>query len=159
MKIALAQINTTVGDLDGNRDRIVGRIRDARAGGAELVVFPELAITGYPPEDLLLRPAFVDASQKAVREVAEAATGIVALVGAPHAEDGKLYNACLVCADGEVSAVYRKRLLPNYGVFDEKRYFEPGEDAAMLAHGGRQLGLTVWSRLLQRGRGPGRARV
>jgi NAD+ synthase (glutamine-hydrolysing) len=151
MKIALAQINTTVGDLDGNRDRIVGRIRDARAGGAELVVFPELAITGYPPEDLLLRPAFVDASQKAVREVAEAATGIVALVGAPHAEDGKLYNACLVCADGEVSAVYRKRLLPNYGVFDEKRYFEPGEDAALLAHGGRQLGLTVCEDLWQTG--------
>ena len=87
MKIALAQINTTVGDLDGNRDRIVARIAEARAAGADLVVFPELAITGYPPEDLLLRPAFVRAARRRAEQVAQAATGIVALVGAPHAEE------------------------------------------------------------------------
>ena len=103
MKMALAQINTTVGDLDGNRDRIVARIAEARDAGADLVVFPELAITGYPPEDLLLRPAFVRAAAEAAGQVAQAATGIVALVGAPHAEDGRLYNACLVCADGGVA--------------------------------------------------------
>jgi NAD+ synthase (glutamine-hydrolysing) len=151
MKLALAQINTTVGDLDGNRDRIVEHITVARAAGADLVVFPELAITGYPPEDLLLRPAFVDAAQKAAREAALAATGIVALVGAPHAEDGRLYNACLVCRGGEIGAVYRKRLLPNYGVFDEKRYFEPGTAVELLEYRGRQLGLTVCEDLWQPG--------
>ncbi len=151
MKIALAQINTTVGDLDGNRDRIVGRIAEARAAGADLVVFPELAITGYPPEDLLLRPAFISAAAEAAAQVAQAATGIVALVGAPHAEDGRLYNACLVCADGAVQAVYRKRLLPNYGVFDEKRYFESGTEVGLLELGGATLGLTVCEDLWQPG--------
>ena len=127
------------------------RIAEARAAGAGLVVFPELAITGYPPEDLLLRPAFVRAAAEAARQVAQAATDIVALVGAPHAEDGRLYNACLVCADGGVSAVYRKRLLPNYGVFDEKRYFEPGTDVGLLDAGGTTLGLTVCEDLWQPG--------
>jgi NAD+ synthase (glutamine-hydrolysing) len=151
MRVALAQINTTVGDLDGNRDRITQRIVEARDAGTELVVFPELAITGYPPEDLLLRPAFVRAAADAARQVAQAATGIVALVGAPHAADGRLYNACLVCADGDVRAVYRKRLLPNYGVFDEKRYFEPGTDVGLLEHGETTLGLTVCEDLWQPG--------
>ncbi len=149
MRIALAQINTTVGDLDGNRARIVDWIGEAKAAGAELVVFPELAITGYPPEDLLLRPAFVDAAEKAAREAARAAAGIEALVGAPHREGGRLYNACLVCRDGEIGAVYRKRLLPNYGVFDEKRYFEPGETVELLELGHRRLGLTVCEDLWQ----------
>ena len=149
MKVALAQINTTVGDLDGNCDRIVARIGEAKAAGAELVVFPELAITGYPPEDLLLRPAFVEAAEEAARKAAQAATGIVALVGAPHGEAGRLFNACLVCRDGAVGAVYRKRLLPNYGVFDEKRYFEPGETVELLELGHDRLGLTVCEDLWQ----------
>ncbi|HEU0304054.1 MAG TPA: NAD+ synthase [Gaiellaceae bacterium] len=143
MRLALAQINTTVGDLDGNRDRIVARIEEAREAGAGLVVFPELAVTGYPPEDLLLRPAFVRAAANVTREVANSATGIVVLVGAPHEEAGRLYNACIACADGEITAVYRKRLLPNYGVFDEKRYFEAGGDVCLLEHGDTTLGLTV----------------
>jgi NAD+ synthase (glutamine-hydrolysing) len=151
MKIGLAQINTTVGDLDGNRDRIVRQIAEARDAGAELVVFPELAITGYPPEDLLLRPAFISAAAAAATQVAQAATGIVALLGAPHAEGGRLYNACLVCADGGVKDVYRKRLLPNYGVFDEKRYFEPGTEFCLLERGGPTLGLTVCEDLWQPG--------
>jgi NAD+ synthase (glutamine-hydrolysing) len=151
MKIGLAQINTTVGDLDGNRDRIVARITEARAEGAELVVFPELAVTGYPPEDLLLRPAFVRAASDATAEVAGAATGITALVGAPLAENGRLYNACFVCDSGEVTAVYRKRLLPNYGVFDEERYFESGTEVALLERGGRAIGLTVCEDLWQPG--------
>jgi NAD+ synthase (glutamine-hydrolysing) len=151
MRVALAQINTTVGDLDGNRDRIVRRIAEARDAGAELVVFPELAITGYPPEDLLLRPAFIRAAAEAADQVARAATDIVALVGAPHAEDGRVYNACLVCADGAVQAVYRKRLLPNYGVFDEKRYFEPGAEVGLLERAGATLGLTVCEDLWQPG--------
>ncbi|MGH3017653.1 MAG: NAD+ synthase [Gaiellaceae bacterium] len=151
MRLALAQINTTVGDLDGNRDRIVRRITDARDAGAELVVFPELAVTGYPPEDLLLRPAFVRAAARAAGEAAEASTGITALVGAPLAEDARLYNACFVCEDGEITAVYRKRLLPNYGVFDEERYFEAGTEVALLGRGGRAIGLTVCEDLWQPG--------
>jgi len=143
MRLALAQINTTVGDLDGNRDRIVSRIKDARAAGADLVVFPELAITGYPPEDLLLRPAFVRDAEQAVRELARAATGVVALVGAPYSQDDRIYNACLACVDGEIAAVYRKRLLPNYGVFDEKRYFEAGTAVGLLECAGTTIGLTV----------------
>jgi NAD+ synthase (glutamine-hydrolysing) len=151
MRIALAQINTTVGDLDGNRDRIVRGIGEARAAGAQLVVFPELAVTGYPPEDLLLRPGFLRASDRARREVAEHATGLVVLVGAPLVEEGRLYNACFTCRDGAVSAVYRKRLLPNYGVFDEKRYFEPGEDVELLELAGTRFGLTVCEDLWQPG--------
>ena len=151
MRVALAQINTTVGDLGGNRDRIVRRIDEARAAGAELVVFPELAVTGYPPEDLLLRPAFVRAAARATGQIAEAATGITALVGAPLAEDGRLYNACFVCENGEIAAVYRKRLLPNYGVFDEERYFESGTEVALLEHGDRTIGLTVCEDLWQPG--------
>ena len=149
MKIALAQINTTVGDLDGNRGRIVTRIAEARNAGAELVVFPELAVTGYPPEDLLLRPAFVRAAARATGDVAEAATGITVLVGAPLAESGHLYNACFVCEHGEITAVYRKRLLPNYGVFDEERYFEAGTDVALLARDEATIGLTVCEDLWQ----------
>jgi NAD+ synthase (glutamine-hydrolysing) len=150
MRLALAQINTTVGDLAGNRDRIIARIAEARAAGADLVVFPELAITGYPPEDLLLRPAFVSAGARATREVAQAATDITALIGAPLAEGG-LYNACFVCEDGEIAAVYRKRLLPNYGVFDEERYFEAGTEVAVLQRGGSAIGLTVCEDLWQPG--------
>ncbi len=151
MRIALAQINSTVGDLDGNRDRIVRRIAEARDAGAGLVVFPELAVTGYPPEDLLLRPAFGRAAARATGEVAEAATGITALVGAPLAESGRLYNVCFVCEHGEITAVYRKRLLPNYGVFDEERYFEPGTEVALLERDGRAIGLTVCEDLWQPG--------
>src|SRR5947208_11945646 len=116
MKLALAQIDPTVGDLDGNRDLILARIGDARTAGADLVLLPELAVTGYPPEDLLLRPGFVRAAEESLREIASETRGLVALVGFPHF-DRDLYNACAVCADGEVRAVYRKRFLPNYGVF------------------------------------------
>jgi NAD+ synthase (glutamine-hydrolysing) len=143
MRLALAQIDSVVGDVDANRDRIVGRIGEARAAGADVVVFPELAVTGYPPEDLLLRPGFLRDAERATAEIAAAASGIVALVGTPHAEDGRLYNACAVCAGGGVQSRYRKRLLPNYGVFDEERYFEPGDAAAVILASGSRLGLTV----------------
>src|SRR5215467_14143132 len=113
MRLALVQTNPVVGDLDGNRRLILQRLEEATAVGADLVVFPELAVTGYPPEDLLLRPGFVRAAERALAEIARATTGIVALVGTPHA-DGNLFNACAVCSDGEVKAIYRKQLLPNY---------------------------------------------
>jgi NAD+ synthase (glutamine-hydrolysing) len=143
MRLALAQIDAVVGDLDGNRERILAAVAAARAAGAAVVVLPELAVTGYPPEDLLLRPAFVRAAEASAREIAAAATGIVALVGTPWRFDDGLANACAVCEGGEIRALYRKRLLPNYGVFDEERYFEPGDEPLVLPLGGIEAGLTV----------------
>src|SRR6186713_764087 len=151
MRLALAQIDTTVGDLDGNRERILSRLEDARDLGADIVLFPELAITGYPPEDLLLRPSFVHAAERSLAQVAsEARGGIAAFVGVPHL-DRDLYNACAVCAGGEVKAIYRKRFLPNYGVFDEHRYFAPGRDLFLLEHGDALIGPTVCEDVWQPG--------
>jgi NAD+ synthase (glutamine-hydrolysing) len=150
MRLALAQINPTVGDLDGNRALILGGLEEARAAGADLVLFPELAVTAYPPEDLLLRPGFVRAARRSLDEIAAATKGIAALVGTPHF-DGDLYNACAVCADGEVKAFYRKRFLPNYGVFDEERYFAAGRELVMLRMGEALVGVTVCEDMWQPG--------
>ncbi len=150
MRLALAQIDSLVGDLDGNRDRILARLEEARQAGAELVLFPELAVTGYPPEDLLLRPGFIQAAERTLGEIARETTGVVALVGTPHF-DGDLFNACAVCAGGEVKAVYRKRFLPNYGVFDEDRYFAPGRDLVLLRLGEVLVGVTICEDMWQPG--------
>jgi NAD+ synthase (glutamine-hydrolysing) len=150
MRIALAQINTVVGDLDGNRDRILARLEEAQDAKADLVLFPELAITSYPPEDLLLRPGFIRAAESTLEEIARACRGITALVGTPHF-DRDLYNACAVCAGGEVKAIYHKRFLPNYGVFDEDRYFAPGRELVLLEHGGVLIGPTVCEDVWQPG--------
>ena len=123
-------MNPTVGDIAGNERKIVEQHRARpRAAGAQLVVFPELAVTGYPPEDLLLKEHFLSDARAAAASGSPAHTqGIVALVGFPErAED--VYNACAVLADGEVQAIYRKVYLPNYGVFDEQRYFQSGTAA------------------------------
>ena len=150
MRIALAQLNTVVGDLDGNRARVLDGIDRARDAGADLVLFPELAVTGYPPEDLLLRPGFIRAAERSLEEIARAATDVVALVGAPWF-DRDLYNTCAVCAGGEVRARVRKRFLPNYGVFDEQRYFAPGRDLVLLRLGDALVGVTVCEDLWQPG--------
>ena len=150
MRLALAQMNSVVGDLDGNRAAILDRLGEARGAGADLVLFPELAVTGYPPEDLLLRPAFVRAARRSVEELAAATNGIVALVGAPHL-DADLYNACYVLAGGEIRAVYRKRFLPNYGVFDENRYFASGDDLLLLRFGDVVAGPTICEDIWQPG--------
>jgi NAD+ synthase (glutamine-hydrolysing) len=150
IRLALAQINTVVGDLDGNRERILRRLAEAREEGAHLVLFPELAVTGYPPEDLLHRPSFIRAAERTLHEVAAEVHGLVALVGVPHF-DGDLFNACAVCADGGVQALYRKRFLPNYGVFDEDRYFAPGRDLIVLDVGGALIGPTVCEDIWQPG--------
>ena len=150
MRLALAQINTTVGDLDGNREQIVEAIAEARRAGADLLLVPELAVTGYPPEDLLLRPGFLRAATESLEEIAREATDVTALVGFPHL-DRDLYNACAVCAGGEVKAIYRKRFLPNYGVFDEDRYFAPARDCLLLELGGTLIGPTICEDMWQPG--------
>ncbi len=150
MRLALAQIDSVVGDLEGNRERILTRLGQAREAGAELTLFPELAVTGYPPEDLLLRPGFIKAAERTVHEIARETEGIVALVGAPQF-DGDLFNACAVCSGGEVKAIYRKRFLPNYGVFDEDRYFAPGRDLVLLDLDGTLVGVTVCEDMWQPG--------
>jgi len=150
MRLALAQINTTVGDLDGNRERILQAIAEARGAEADLILLPELAVTSYPPEDLLLRPGFIRAAEESLQEIARQTRGLVALVGFPHF-DRDLYNACAVCAEGEVKAVYRKRFLPNYGVFDEDRYFAPARDCVLLELGGTLVGPTICEDMWQPG--------
>jgi len=150
VRLALAQINPVVGDLDGNRRLILEYLDDAKERGADLVLFPELAVTGYPPEDLLLRPGFVREAESTVDAIAREARGTTVLVGAPHF-DRDLYNACFVLSGGEVKAVYRKRFLPNYGVFDEDRYFAPGRDLILLEHGSTLVGLTVCEDMWQPG--------
>jgi len=150
LRLALAQINTTVGDLDGNRERILGRITEAREANADLVLFPELAVTGYPPEDLLFRPEFLRQARRSLEEVAAHTTGIAALVGFPWL-DRDLFNACAILADGEVKAIYPKRFLPNYGVFDEVRYFQPGRDLLLLRVGEALIGPTVCEDIWQPG--------
>jgi len=150
MRLALAQIDPVVGDLDGNRALILGRLEEARSAGVDLAVFPELAVTGYPPEDLLLRPGFVRAARESLDAIAAATYGITALVGVPLFE-GDLFNACAVCADGAVQAVYRKRFLPNYGVFDEDRYFASGRELVVLEIAGAKVGITICEDMWQPG--------
>jgi NAD+ synthase (glutamine-hydrolysing) len=142
LRVALAQIDSRVGDLEGNAEKIAAYIDRARDAGAELVLFPELALTGYPPEDLLLKEHFLQATAEALAALAPGAEGIVALVGFPERTDD-VHNALAVLCGGELRAVYRKSVLPNYGVFDEQRYFQFGEGGAVLELGDARLGLTV----------------
>jgi NAD+ synthase (glutamine-hydrolysing) len=142
LKVALAQINPTVGDIPGNARKIGEHIAAARDEGAALVVFPELTLSGYPPEDLLLKTSFLERAAGALQELAAQTRGIVALVGFPEsAED--VYNAAAVLADGEVAAIYRKMYLPNYGVFDEQRYFQSGAEAGIFELNGVPIGITI----------------
>ena len=142
LKLALCQMNPTVGDIAANERKVTDTIDSAQRAGAQLVLFPELAITGYPPEDLLLKEHFLRDAREALEHVAAKTRGIVALVGFPErAED--VYNACAVVADGAVQGIYRKLILPNYGVFDEHRYFQTGIQGALLRIGDVTVGLTI----------------
>lgn len=132
LRIALAQLNVVVGDLEGNVTKILHAMADAESRGCDLVAFPELAITGYPPEDLVLKPAFVADNKKALQQVIDASGRCAVVVGFVDGEQGGLYNAAAVCAHGSLLGVYHKRLLPNYAVFDEDRYFEPGIEPLQL---------------------------
>ncbi|HET8929092.1 MAG TPA: nitrilase-related carbon-nitrogen hydrolase, partial [Acidimicrobiales bacterium] len=148
LRIALCQLDLVVGDLEANGDAIIAAIAEADASGCDVAVFPELAVPGYPPEDLLLSPRFVAANQRVVERVAAATTrrsgrGCVAVVGFVDS-DHDLFNAAAVCFDGAVRGVYRKRALPNYAVFDEARYFKRGRGPYELYRiGGVQVGVSI----------------
>jgi len=142
IRIALAQINATVGDLTGNARKIEEGIQKARELGVDLIAFPELAITGYPPEDLLLMPRFVQQNLKILDEIAKATKGLTCLVGFVDKKDD-LYNAAALIHDGEVADVYHKIFLPNYSVFDEDRYFQAGREALVFELGGVKFGVSI----------------
>ena len=142
MRIALAQINPVVGDIAGNELLITNSIADALAAGAALVCLPELALTGYPPEDLLLKEHVLTDAAEALERIARDVEGIVAIVGYPQ-RDGAVYNSAAVLADGRVAGNYKKNHLPNYGVFDEHRYFEAGSQGALIELNGNLIGLSI----------------
>ena len=143
LRIAAAQLNLVVGDLEGNAEHIIEAYDRAEAEGCDLVAFPELAITGYPPEDLLLRPAFVAQAVEALEKVAARTGRAAAVIGFPE-PDRDLYNSAAVCAHGSVLGTYRKHLLPNYAVFDEERYFEPwSHDGPLFVVNGVRVGISV----------------
>jgi len=141
-KISVAQINLTVGDLAGNAQKIIAAAKHAKASGAELVVFPELAVSGYPPEDLLLRPAFIKQEAETLKEIAKLLE-VPAIVGALHSADGKLYNGAYLLQGGKVKLVSTKKNLPNYGVFDEQRYFASGDVLEVFEIAGHKLAVIV----------------
>src|SRR5688572_22491355 len=143
MRIALAQINPAVGDAPGNARRVIARIAEAKAQGASLVVFPELVLSGYPPEDLLFHRGFRRRIDEALASVAAAAQGIAVLVGYPEYTVSTIYNTAAWLEGGAVRARYRKQRLPNYQVFDEKRYFTPGSEAIVVDAGELRIGILI----------------
>jgi len=143
LRIALAQMNSTVGDLNGNARKIISIIRKAKKQQADVVAFPELAITGYPPEDLVLKPRFIDDNVDAIKKIAQKTAGIVAIVGFVHKDKDGIYNAAAVISEGRIIDIYRKVLLPNYGVFDEVRYFRPGNRFPVYTMNGVKVGLNI----------------
>ena len=142
LRIALAQFNSTVGDFPGNVARMGELLDQARSQGADLVAFPELAVTGYPPEDLLLRATFLEANRQALLDLQKQTRGITAIVGFVD-RDADLFNAAAVLHDGQWIDTYRKQRLPNYGVFDELRYFQPGRGELLLKVAGASVGITI----------------
>jgi NAD+ synthase (glutamine-hydrolysing) len=142
LRVALAQINTTVGDLSGNADKVIDYANRARDLGADVVAFPELTIPGYPPEDLLLRQAFIRDNEAALQRVIDSVRGITAIVGYVHF-DIDIYNSAAVINDGKLIGVYDKQFLPNYGVFDEKRYFNAGETTQLFEIAAARVGVNV----------------
>jgi len=144
LRLAIAQLNLLVGDVAGNSERVIAAARRARDElKVQAVVFPELTLTSYPPEDLLLRPALTTQVEEALRHIEKETRGIDVVLGHPFEEHGRLYNAASLLRDGRTQARYCKQLLPNYSVFDEKRYFAPGDAPCVVAIGGLRVGLTI----------------
>lgn len=144
LRIVMAQINPLVGDIDGNADRVIEVIGEAVSGhGAELVVFPELVLTGYPPEDLLLRPSLAPRVERALQRILPTTQNVTVVLGLPRRHNGRLRNSAFVLRDGAVVAEYDKQILPNYQVFDEKRYFTPGTDTCVVDIAGVRTAITL----------------
>jgi len=143
LRIALAQINVTVGDLSGNREKMLAYIKKARKQQADIVVFPELSLCGYPPEDLLYKNHFVKDNLKELQKLAKEVSGIAVVIGFVDQDKESLYNAAAVIADGKIRGIYHKESLPNYGVFDEKRYFKEGRKNPMFSFQGIPLGVNI----------------
>ncbi|MDD4014013.1 MAG: NAD+ synthase [Candidatus Omnitrophica bacterium] len=144
IRLAQAQINVTVGDIKGNIEKILEYVGYAQKAEADMVVFPELAVCGYPPEDLLFREDFLRDNSRAVKEISARSLGIIVVAGFPERDrKGNIYNAAAVLAKGRTLDVYRKKHLPNYGVFDEKRYFVPGEATTLYRYGKALIGINI----------------
>jgi NAD+ synthase (glutamine-hydrolysing) len=143
IRVALAQINPTVGDLAGNTDLVLDYITRARTAGADLVAFPELALTGYPPEDLLLKPHFVRDNLDALERIIASSQGLIVIVGFVDTDGSDIYNAAAVIAGGKLLDSYHKNFLPNYGVFDEERYFQRGSRCPVFSFGRARIGLNI----------------
>ncbi len=153
--VAIAQINTVVGDISGNARRILEAVTRAKAAGADVVLTPELALCGYPAEDLLLRPAFIDTCADELAALATQVQGITALVGYPALYGGERYNAAAVIRDGRITHTYFKHRLPNYEVFDEERYFEPGTEACVFELKGVKIGVNICADVWEAGAADG----
>jgi len=151
LRIAVAQFNATVGDLTGNVERIMACVAEAKARGAQVLLTPELALCGYPAEDLLLRPDFYRACSRALADLAARVDGITLVVGHPEEHEGCCYNAATVIENGQQKAVYRKIRLPNYEVFDEKRYFEAGSEALVVDVAGVRCGINICADIWEAG--------
>jgi NAD+ synthase (glutamine-hydrolysing) len=152
VKVALAQLDLAVGDVAGNTAKIINyavRARDEQR--ADLVVFPELSVCGYPPEDLLFHAGLRHGVESAVAEIRDKVFGIAVLIGFPEYDDEHIYNSCGVFLDGHAISHYRKHLLPNYSVFDEKRYFTAGKEPAVFKINGIRIGLSICEDVWQRG--------
>ncbi len=143
LRLAIAQINCTVGDLEGNSQKIIDYLQRAKALGTDIISFPELAITGYPPEDLLLKPKFVEDNLKELKKIAKQTKDILAIVGFVDKNANEIYNAAAIIYNGKVHGVYHKMFLPNYGVFDEKRYFAVGDKLAVFRAGKIIFGVNI----------------
>lgn len=151
LRICMAQINPIVGQTEGNQSHILETLQNARQQNADLVVFPELSLTGYPPEDLLLRQDFLDQVDHALEVIARATRDITAIVGFPERNNGQLFNSAAILQNGQILKVYRKQILPNYGVFDEKRYFSEGQSSGLFELNGLTVGVTICEDIWHRG--------
>ena len=156
LRLALAQVNGLVGGFKANAEKIKSVCAKVRKMGADVVLFPELMVTGYPPEDLLLKEKFIEDCQKTLKKIASTTHGLTAVVGYAEKEAGKLYNSAALICDGKYVATARKMLLPNYGVFDEKRYFTEGEEPLRFSLKGAQIGLTICEDIWEES-GPGKS--
>lgn len=147
MKVLVAQLNPTIGDVEGNGEKVIQALRRARANSADIVLFPELVLSGYPPEDLLLDPQFIDAIDQKLELIRVETKGVFAVIGLPRWNptqyEKPLYNSAAVFADGKLLGFKNKTLLPTYDVFDERRYFEPGKNEPIWTYMGRRIGITI----------------